>query len=195
MSNDKVYEVTNRSGSEVIYNLPDKRIRRSFVPKETKKIPYSELEELMSQPGGRELIYNYLFIRDASIVKALTNKTPEQEYYFTADTIDAWLNSCSLDEFKDALDFAPEGTIELIKDHSVTLPLSDMFKQEALKEKFGFDCARAIKNERDTLADDDGSITQETPKRRVAPKTVAAEPTRRTASKYNVVNREDRKEE
>lgn len=190
MSNtEKVYAVTNRSGSEVIYNLPDRRIRRSFVPRETKQIPYSELEELMSQPGGRELIYNYLFIEDAKVVKELTNREPEVEYYFTADTIDTWLNSCSLDEFKDALDFAPEGTIELIKDHSVTLPLRDMLKQEALKDKFGFDCARAIKNERDTVIDDEAA-KEEAPKRRVAPKK-EPESERRVTPKYNVVKKEE----
>lgn len=165
--NERILKVTNRSGSEVVYNLEDRRLRRSFVPKETKQIPYSELQELMSHPGGKELIYGYLLIEDAEVVKELTNKEPEIEYYFTEDTIDEWLNSCSLDQFKDALDLAPDGTIELIKDRSVTLPLRDMLKQEALKEKFGFDCARAIKNERDTV-EDGGEIKKEAPKRRVA---------------------------
>lgn len=187
---EKMCVVTNRSGSQVIYNLPDKRLRRSFIPKETKKIPYSELEELMSQPGGRELIYNYLFIQDATTVEELANKKPEVEYFFTADTIDGWLNSCSLDEFKDALDFAPEGTIELIKDHSITLPLRDMLKQEALKDKFGFDCAKAIQIEKETKEDEE-TVSKEPAKRRVAPKeTVEAEPTRRVTPKYNVVKRE-----
>lgn len=191
MSNtEKNCTVTNRSGSEVIYNLPDRRIRRSFVPRETKQIPYSELYELMSQPGGRELIYNYLFIEDAKVVKELTNKEPEIEYFFTADSIDVWLNSCSLDEFKDALDFAPEGTIELIKDHSVSLPLRDMLKQEVLKTKFGFDCVRAIKNERDTI-EDDNDIKEEVSKRRVAPKT-EQESTRRITPKYNIVKKEEK---
>lgn len=188
-NNERMCTVTNRSGSEVIYNLPDRRLRRAFLPRETKKIAYSELEELVSQPGGREAIYNYFLIQESGVVEELTNKKPEIEYYFTDETINGWLNSCSLDEFKDALDFAPEGTIELIKDHSVSLPLRDMLKQEALKQKFGFDCAQAIKNERDTLADDDGDEIQEAPKRRVAP-TNAEQATRRVLPKYNVVKRE-----
>lgn len=180
---DKTLKVTNRSGSEVVYNIPDMRVRRSFVPRETKLIQYSELQQLMSQPGGRELIYGYLLIEDAQIVKDLTNKEPEIEYYFTEQTIDAWLNSCSLDQFKDALDFAPEGTIELIKDHSVSLPLTDTRKQEALKEKFGFNCARAIQNERDTVEDGE-DVKKEAPKRRVAVKTEeSVEPSRRVSVK------------
>ena len=50
----------------------------------------------------------------------------------------------SLDAFLDALDFAPIGVIDLIKTMSVQLPLTDLNKRRALKEKTGFDVDRAL---------------------------------------------------
>ncbi|MDV3428265.1 MAG: hypothetical protein LIR50_14805 [Bacillota bacterium] len=50
----------------------------------------------------------------------------------------------SLDAFLDALDFAPIGVIDLIKSMSVSLPLTDLNKRKALKEKTGFDVDKAL---------------------------------------------------
>jgi len=50
----------------------------------------------------------------------------------------------SLDEFLDCLDFAPDVVKDMIKDISVTLPLNDVAKRDAIKEKLNFDVARAI---------------------------------------------------
>jgi hypothetical protein len=50
----------------------------------------------------------------------------------------------SLDAFLDALDFAPLGVIDLIKTLAVQLPLTDLNKRKALKEKTGFDVDKAL---------------------------------------------------
>jgi hypothetical protein len=52
----------------------------------------------------------------------------------------------SLDAFLDCLDFAPVGVIDLLKKYSVSVPLSDYDKRQALKEKTGFDVDVALKN-------------------------------------------------
>ena len=47
---DTVYNVLNRSSSMVGYTIPELNIRREFQPSETKKIKFSELEQLTPQP-------------------------------------------------------------------------------------------------------------------------------------------------
>ena len=143
---DKMCKVTNRSAGRVIYNIPEDHIRREFYNKETKEIALSELEKLAQQPGGRKLIYNYLSIQDADTVGHLVNRPIEPEYWLTEDKIPEWMNTCSLDEFKDALDFAPEGIKDLIKKYAVSLPLNDFAKRQAMFEQLGFNVTKAIEN-------------------------------------------------
>ena len=143
---DKMCKVTNRSAGRVIYNIPEDHIRREFYNKETKEIALSELEKLAQQPGGRKLIYNYLSIQDADTVGHLVNRPIEPEYWLTEDKISGWMNTCSLDEFKDALDFAPEGIKDLIKKYAVSLPLNDFAKRQAMFEQLGFNVTKAIEN-------------------------------------------------
>lgn len=162
MDSNTICTVTNRSGGFVTYSIPDRHIRREFSPHETKKVPFFEIEEVAAQPGGCELIYNYLYVTD-DILKNSLNIKPEIEYYLKEEDIDSWMSTCSLDEFKDALNFAPEGVKDLIKSHAVSLPLNDVAKCEALKSQLGFDCMAAIKNEKDTKApdiirDEDGNV-------------------------------------
>lgn len=143
---DKMCKVTNRSAGRVIYNIPEDHIRREFYNKETKEIALSELEKLAQQPGGRKLIYNYLSIQDADAIGHLVNRPIEPEYWLTEDKIPDWMNTCSLDEFKDALDFAPEGIKDLLKKYAVSLPLNDFAKRQALFEQLGFNVTKAIEN-------------------------------------------------
>jgi len=50
----------------------------------------------------------------------------------------------TLDQFLDCLDFAPEAIKESIKDIAVELPLNDIMKRDAIRDKLGFDVSRAI---------------------------------------------------
>lgn len=140
------YDVYNKSAGIVIYNIPEMNIRREFAPHEVKHIGFKELEALSMVPGGRELIYDYLFINDEEIIHYLINRDIVPEYYLTEDQIPTWMDSCSLDEFKDALDFAPDGTKDLIKKYAIEKPLNDHSKRVAIKEQLGFDVDKAIEN-------------------------------------------------
>lgn len=46
MDKNVICEVKNRSSSILVYNIPDDGIRREFMPGETKRIPFGELEKL-----------------------------------------------------------------------------------------------------------------------------------------------------
>lgn len=188
MKSTDMCNITNRSAGVAAYYLPESNKLRQFYPRETKTVPYSEIEAVSAQPGGRELLYNYFYIDNIEAVKESLNVEPEPEYYLKEEDIDKWLVSSTLDEFKDALDFAPEGIKALIKEHSVSLPLNDLQKCEAIKAQLGFDCLRAIQNEKATEEDGDEEDAHAT-QRRTAKSSIQEAARRYTANKVNEVKK------
>lgn len=194
INQDTMYNVKNRSSSVVVYRIPELNLRREFAPGETKKITFGELEKLTYQAGGRELLENFLQIIDEAVTSNL-NVHREVEYDMSEAQIRELLVSGSLDAFLDALDFAPIGVIDLIKTLSVKLPLTDLNKRRALKEKTGFDVDRAIVHiEEEKAAEKADKINTSTaaPERRV--KTKSAPAGRRTTSNYKVTKRAEETE-
>ena len=180
-----VYNVLNRSSGLVGYTIPELNIRREFQPGETKKIKFSELEQLTYQPGGTTLIQDYFLIREQEVTDALNIQT-EIEYYMNEDNVRDLILNGSLDQFLDCLDFAPEGVLEIIKKLAIELPMNDVEKREALKKKTGLDVDAAIKNKMAEIADEGAPATSEAPHRRVQEPANEA-PVRRTeAPKYTV---------
>ena len=139
-------KVINKSAGRVVYTLKEDNIRREFYPHQSKEISVSELEKLVQKPGGLPLLYNYLLIDDPEVINYLINGEVAPEYWITEEKLPDWMKNCSLDEFKDALDFAPEGTKDLIKKYAVSLPLNDYSKRQAVKDQLGFDVTVAIEN-------------------------------------------------
>ena len=187
-----MYNVKNRSSSIVVYRIPETNLRREFEPGEIKRVPFGELEKLTYQPGGRELLENFLQILEEEVTTDL-NVHREVEYDMSEAQIRDLLLNGSLDAFLDALDFAPIGVIDLIKTLSVQLPLTDLNKRRALKEKTGFDVDRALVHvEEERMAEmqkDPNKIdtAEAAPTRRV--KAEEPQTARRTNSNYKVVNR------
>ena len=180
-----VYNVLNRSSSMVGYTIPELNIRREFQPGETKKIKFSELEQLTYQPGGTTLIQDYFLIREQEVTDALNIQT-EIEYYMNEDNVRDLILNGSLDQFLDCLDFAPEGVIEMIKKLAIELPMNDVEKREALKKKTGFDVDSAIKNKMAETVDEGAPTTSEAPHRRVQESANEAPIRRAEAPKYTV---------
>ena len=183
MESSKILKVKNRSASLAVYSIPEINIRREFAPGETKNITYGELEKLSYQPGGRAIMQNFLQIIDPEATGDLgINREPE--YDLSEQQIVDLMTKGSLDAFLDCLDFAPVGVIDLIKKFSVSLPLNDIDKRDALKKKTGFDVTVALANMQKEK-EDIGTPTVENKERRV--KTESAPEGRRTTPKYNVV--------
>lgn len=172
ITKDTMYMVKNRSSSFVVYRIPELNIRREFAAGEVKKLRFEELEKLTYQPGGRELLENFLQILEKDVTQNL-NVHRELEYDMSEGDVRNLLLRGSLDEFLDALDFAPIGVLDLIKDLAVKLPLTDLNKRRALKEKTGFDVDKAImhlEEERLSLTEGEDKAKQTTG-RRVQPET------------------------
>ena len=182
MDKNIMYNVKNRSSGMVVYSIPEDGVRREFMPGETKKITFGELEKLSFQSGGRALMNNYLLISSVEATKDLNLRT-EPEYFYNEEQVAALIKTGSLDEFLDCLDFAPEGVIDILKDLSVKIPLQDYNKRKALKEKTGFDVDAAIRHIEEEKADQKNTIQQPVTGRRTQVAETAA-PVRRTEGKY-----------
>ena len=184
----KMYKVKNRSASTVGYNIPDMNIKRFFNINETKLISFDELQQLSYQMGGKALLREVLQVENADVVSDLDMKV-EPEYWMNEDKIkELILDVTKQDEFLDCLDFAPEGVIDLIKDLSIKLPMTDLNKIKALKNKTGFDVQLAIVNTRD----ENDTPVETVSKRRVKSEEDKKETSgRRVPSEYKVVNKED----
>ena len=181
----KMYRVKNRGASTVVYKIPEDGIRREFKPGQTLSISSEELEKLTYQPGGTLILSQFLQILDLEGIQKANIRT-EPEYHMGEAEIAALIKSGSLDAFLDALDFAPIGVIDLIKKMSIDIPMVDIQKRKALKEKTGFDVEAALKHQEEDREDDQKTILkQSNGERRVQPEAVPAG--RRTAPKYNIV--------
>lgn len=184
--NNQMISIKNRSASIVVYRIPEANIRRSFAPGETKRVSAKELEQLTFRPGGMALLLNYLQIQDENTLKNIGAKV-EPEYHMSEKDIAKLITSGSLDEFLDTLDFAPEGVINLIKQLSVKIPLVDISKRKALKEKTGFDVEAALKHVEEEKEDGENNTILKTNNQRRVVKEEVSEGRRTTTPKYNVV--------
>lgn len=189
LDKNTLVKVTNRDNGSVGYSIPDLgNLQRRFEAGETKEVTAEELRKLSYSIGGKVILDEYLIIHDKDLVAELLGEV-EPEYYFEENDVKELLEKGSLDALKDCLDFAPEGTIELVKKVAVDTELNDIKKREAIQASTGFNVTSAIEVNRETSEEK----PEEVKVRRTA--TTTAEPTtsgRRTAaptaSKYKIVN-------
>lgn len=191
-NNDKI-RVENRDNTLVGYIVPETNIIRRFEAYETKELTMGELRQMIQVKGHRNIIKNHLIIHSKEAVEELMPDA-EPEYYYNSKDVDFLLTRGTLDQLLDALDFAPEGVVNLIKDEAVKVKLDSMDKRKAILDKTGFDVTKAIEiRELSEVTDNAPTRT-----RRAAPineetatETVEA-PARRTAApRYKVTIKED----
>ena len=186
MDNTKILNIKNRSAGIVVYRIPEENIRREFAPGEVKRIAYSELEKLTYQPGGRELMANFLQIDNSQVINDLNIYTTP-EYWMSEQNIIDLIKEGSLDQWLDALDYAPVGAMDLIKKFSVSLPLTDTRKIEALKEKTGFDVIAAVEHVKEASENDE--ILTDTKK--TENNTASVKPAAPTGRRTNIIYKKD----
>ena len=177
-------KVTNRNNGYTGYTLTS-GVKRLFNIGETKQISIDELRELSQIDGGEYMLRNYLIVDDKSALEFL-NITPEPEYYYTEKEIKVLLEEGSLDQLEDALNFAPQGVLDLIKDISIKIELPDTRKRKMIFDKTGFSVDNAITVNKIVNADVEEAPVQEEVKRKAAPISQQSEPDRK--SKYTVVS-------
>lgn len=185
---DKI-RVENRANAIVAYVVPESNIIRRFVPGETKEITMNELRQAIQIPGIYRLIESNLIIHSKEAADELLPGV-EPEYFYNVKDVDYLLERATLDQLRDALDFAPEGVVELIKERAVKTELNDVRKRNIILEQTSFDVTKAIEIQH--LSETE--IKTETRTRRAAPLVEEAQsgepemPVRRAAApKYTVI--------
>ena len=194
LKGDTQITVTNRDNGTVGYTIPDlNNLHRNYQAKEKKSITMEELRKLSYIPGGLYLLRNCLVLDNKEAIQELLGDV-EPEYFYSEAEIKQLLKIGSLAQLEDCLDFAPAGVIELVKDLSIKVPLSDYQKRQALKDKIGFDVDAALRHIEEEKAEmkaaSENDIEPATPKRRVT--TEAAAPGRRTDGKYKIVSQDNK---
>lgn len=198
MDKNKTYILKNRSAGMVGYSIPEMQgLRREFMPGESKTVTFDELEKLSFQPGGRVLLEGFLQIIDEDVIESLNLET-QDEYFMSEEQVAELIRTGSLDAFLDALDYAPTGVMDLIKQFAVAIPMTDTQKIKALRDKTGFDVESALRNV-ELEKEDDELFTPTTGSKAAAPANASAG--RRTSnnykatseSKYKIVTKTDDK--
>lgn len=167
-----VVSVTNRNVGYTCYTLRDSGVTRTFTPAETKKIPLEELKQLQFVEGGDYILKNCLLINDKDALSALDMENVEPEYYYTEEDVKKLLESGSLDQLEDCLNFAPDGVIDIIKRVAVATELPDTRKRKLILDKTGFSIDNAIKV--NTVMNEEGAETAK--KEEVKPVRKSTEP-------------------
>lgn len=160
-------KVTNRDNSVVGYYIPELNIKRNFTKGEVKNLEADELRALAWTKGGRSVIKNHLIIEDPQLVQELLGEVEPEYYYTEKDVVDLLVHGTE-DQLMDALDFAPDGAISLIKDKAVDLKLNDVRKREIITKATGFDVDNAIRVNRESEI-----VPEEAKTRRAAPITAS----------------------
>lgn len=175
-------EVKNRNNGYTGYTLTS-GICRQFNIGETKKIDIEELKELSQMEGGEYLLRNYLIINDQSALDFL-NINPEPEYWYDEPEIRTLLESGTLDQLEDCLNFAPQGVIDMVKEIAVKTEVPDTRKRKLILEKTGFSVDNAI-NVNKVMNTEVEEEAPKTTERKAAPIATPSAPQRK--SKYTVV--------
>lgn len=175
---DRQVKVVNRTSGIVGYTIPDmNNLHRSYSARETKTITFEEVQKLSYLPGGRYMLKNSLLIRDPEVVEELFPGMSKEvpEYFYDEGQVEQLMKTGSLDAFLDCLDFAPEGVIDIIKDKAVKMPLNDISKCNAIRDKTGFDVLKAVEIDRESAV---AQEEKKTSSRRTAAPAVATEGTK-----------------
>ena len=139
MTDEQYIQVQNLTGGTVVYTIPEDNIRRVFAAYEVKKITPGELRKVFYQPGGEVLLQNFLSIKNKELALefGVSQDSFEHEYTWTVNDVEKLLLEGSMDALHDALDFAPEGIIDLIVDKAIELRIPDINKRNLIQESTG----------------------------------------------------------
>lgn len=186
LDKETVVKITNRDSGRVGYAIPEMgNLKRVFAPGETKEVTMEELRKLSWLPGGASMIENYFIIDNKEAIAELVPNA-EPEYYYTEEDVKKLLLTGSLDELLDCLDFAPEGTINLVKKLAVDLKINDIQKRQAILDKTGFNVNTAVMINEETSEE---NPEEEKTRRAATPTAETASTGRRTAtSNYKVTS-------
>lgn len=177
--------VRSRARGVVNYKIDSLRVKRIWQKSgDIINIPIDELIELTTIRGGQRLLDKYLVIEDKEALKLIYDYELAPEYSYGEAEIDFLLHAGTNEQLFDALDYAPQGALDLIRIMAIKNKPDTILKLEAINNKFGINLNTIIKN---SEADTDSQEVEETPIRRSAPVELSTDS--KSTSKYKVIDK------
>lgn len=146
VSDDTLVTVENMVGHDVSYIITSLGIRRKLMPGVPFQVKAQELRALFAEPGGEVLLRNYLRVGNKNLQREFGVPADQVEYNWTVKDVDDVLLNKPEEYLLDALDFAPEGIIDLIEKRAIELELPNMNKRKAIMNKTGVNITKSIEN-------------------------------------------------
>lgn len=146
ISDDTLVPIRSIVNCQTGYILPSSGRSRRLMPDVTMRVTAGELRELFFSPGGSILLQNYINVGNKSLAAEFGVPYDAIEYDWTEADVKKCLLEDNIDVLLDALDFAPQGIIETLKDDAIKLEINDRAKIKAIADKTGVDIDAAIKN-------------------------------------------------
>lgn len=177
ISDDTLVPIRNIVNCETGYILSSSGRARRLIPGVTMRVSAGELRELFFQPGGSILLQNYINVGNKSLAAEFGVPYDAIEYNWTEADVNKCLLEDEIDVLLDALDFAPQGIVETLKDKAIELEINDRAKIKAIAEKTGVDIDAAIKNKH--AYDNSDTNVADKPRQRRVQKTTEKTTTRK----------------
>lgn len=172
IADDVIVPIRNIVDFETGYILTSSGRARRLMPNVVMRVTAGELRELFWQPGGTFLLQNFIHVGNKELAAEFGVPADAIEYDWTEKDIVKCLTVDDLDVLLDALDFAPAGIIETLKDKAIELEITDLTKIKAISDKTGIDINAAIKNKH-AYEEINNDNAEEKPKTRRAKSTAA----------------------
>ena len=167
-------------------------VSRHFAPHQVINITAGELRELTYERGGLILLQNYLQVGNKKLAQEFGISDDMVEYNWTEKNIIDTLTTSDIDILLDALDFAPDGIVEELKNKAIELEISDNNRINAINKRLGVDISQIIKNKH---VYDDTTEAAEQPKQRRSTSKTTTTSRRRTTKKTETKKAETEKVE
>lgn len=183
LDKNTLIKITNRYDGMAGYEVADLGVNRLFMAGETKEVTMEEIRKLSYSIGGMALLKDFFVLDNPEAVAEILG-TVEPEYFYTEQQVKEMLLTGSLEALQDCLDFAPAGTIELVKKVAVETKLNDIQKRKAIQAATGFNIDTAVMINEET---EDEKVEEEKTRRvTTAPATPIAASTGRRTSAPNI---------
>lgn len=168
VSNDTLVGVRNMMNHKQVLIDKNTRSRYVFGPQQTKTITAGELRSMAYVPGVITMLYDgKLRLQNKELCEEFNIPTDIPEYDMTMDEVDDMLLNKDKDYLLDALDFAPEGILELIKSRAIELKIPDILKRKYISDALGCDIDNMIRTaERFEAASSEAPAEKKTPERK-----------------------------
>lgn len=146
VSSDTLVEVRNMMDHKQVLIDKNTRTRYVFGPQQTKTLSAGELRSMAYVPGVLSMLYDgKLRIKNKDLCVEFNIPVDVPEYDMTQDDVDDMLLNKELDYLLDALDWAPEGILELIKNRAIALRITDIVKRKSISDALGCDIDNMIR--------------------------------------------------